>query len=331
MVTTRPTRKTRLLEKQKMNSGVEFFQSYFRSMKPHTLLFSLLHPLLYPLLYRVSPVFLAKFRYRIQVGKWPAFDTPRTFDEKLLWLMLYWRNPLKTQCADKYGMRSYVEGVGSGHLLVDLIGVYEKSSDIDFATLPDRFVLKCTHGCGFNIICWDKKTLDVDQTRRQLDAWMRQDYSQVNGEIHYAEIKPRIQCERFLDDGTGALPADYKLHCFHGKLAFTTVCKGRDAEGHGAAYDHYDRDWRTMLPISKSGVHPERWSPSPECYPDMLAAAEALSKPFPYVRMDFYGVGNSAFLGEMTFTPAGCIDSGYTDEVQTNLGDLIQLPERLQR
>ena len=100
-------------------------------------------------------------------------------------------------------------------------------------------------------------------------------------------------------------------------------------DGEGAAYDHYDREWATQMPISKSGVHPERWRPQPPCYPEMLEAAEALSKPFPYVRMDFYAVGPKAVLGEMTFTPAGCIDTGYTDEAQRAMGDLIHPPEPL--
>ena len=59
----------------------------------------------------------------------------------------------------------------------------------------------------------------------------------------------------------------------------------------------------------------------------MLAAAEALSKPFPFVRMDFYSVGGRAVIGEMTFTPHGCVDLGYTDVAQRELGRRIELPE----
>ena len=281
------------------------------------------------MLYRISPVLLAKYRYRRETGRRLRLDQPLTFDEKLFWLMLFWRDPLKTQCADKYGMRAYATDLGYARLLVDLLGVYEKPEDIDFALLPERFVLKATHGCGFNLICRDKANLDFGEARKLLRQWLATDFSRVHGEVQYAGITPRIICERFLDDGTGALPSDYKLHCFHGKVYFTTVCTGRGPDGEGAAYDHYDREWATQMPISKSGVHPERWRPQPPCYPEMLEAAEALSKPFPYVRMDFYAVGPKAVLGEMTFTPAGCIDTGYTDEAQRAMGDLIHLPEPL--
>ncbi|GLH74191.1 glycosyl transferase [Geothrix limicola] len=322
MTETRPLA-SRFRESLYRGTGLASLHAYIRKWEPP--------PYLYPMLYRLSPVLLAKIRYRIEGGGWLALDRPRTFDEKLFWLMLYWRHPLKTQCADKFEMRPYVESLGYGRLLVPLLGVYERSSDIDFGALPDQFVLKCTHGCGFNLICRDKKDLDIEATRRQLDAWMKVDYAKVNGEVQYAQIQPRITCERFLDGGNGSLPADFKLHCFHGHLQFTTVCTGRGADGHGAAYDHYDRDWQKQAAISRSGVHPERWSGPPDCYAEMLEAAEALSRPFPYVRMDFYAVRGQALLGEMTFTPAGCIDTGYTDEAQAYLGGLIQLPERLTR
>jgi len=283
------------------------------------------------LLYRVSPTLTARHRYRRMVGKRLRLDHPATFDEKLIWLMLHWHHPLKTQCADKLGMRAYAESLGYGHLLVDLLGVYEKVSDIDFAALPDRFVLKCTHGCGFNLICQDKGGLDPREARHRLDAWMNQDYAKVHGEVQYEGLHPRILCERFLDDGSGGLPPDFKLNCFHGKLLFTTVCIGRALTGGCTIYDHYDREWRKQMTISRFGLHPERWHPQPECYPEMIEAAEALAKPFPYVRMDFYCVGGKPFLGEMTFTPSGCIDTGYTDEAQRYLGGLIDLPERLDR
>ncbi|HEX9011270.1 MAG TPA: ATP-grasp fold amidoligase family protein [Holophagaceae bacterium] len=281
------------------------------------------------LLYQVSPVLTARSRYRRMMGKSLPLDRPVTFDEKLIWMMLYWHHPLKVQCADKLGMRSYVEGLGYGRLLVDLLGVYEKASDIDFTRLPDRFVLKCTHGSGFNIFCLDKGKLDEGWARRRLGRWMSQNYARVHGEVQYEGIRPRIFCETFLDTGSDELPPDFKLHCFHGKVHFTTVCIGRDVRGRNTQYAHYDRDWQKQLPISKFGLHPERWRPQPKSYATMIEAAEVLSKPFPYVRMDFYCVGGKPFLGEMTFTPTGCIDTGYTDETQRALGALIHLPEPL--
>jgi hypothetical protein len=318
MVTAQAQSATGLLRRIKDSQTVEW-------------VYSTAHQSVEGLLMRVSPPMAVAYRYRRLVGKRLPLEHPVTFDEKILWLMLYWHHALKSQCADKLDVRDYVRNQGHGHLLVDLLGTYARSQDIDFSALPDRFALKCSHGCGFNIICLDRKRLDLRQARRQLDAWLRVDYSRVYGERQYHGLRPRILCERFLDDGSGAPPTDYKLHCFHGRVHFTTVCTGRSLEGGGAAYDHYDRAWQHQLALSRSGVHPERWRPQPEAYPAMLEAAEALSAPFPYVRMDFYELGGTPFLGEMTFTPSGGIDTGYTEEAQHALGALIHLPEPLPR
>ena len=281
------------------------------------------------LLYRISPVLLAQYRFGVIKGKYLNLENPQSFDEKLMWLMLYWQHPLKSQCADKYDMRDYVKEHGLEHMLPELLGVYENSHQIDFDKLPKRFVLKCTHGCRFNIICRNKGELDVRKTKKLLDAWLRVDFSKVYGEIHYARIKPRIICEAYLDDGNGNLPVDYKVFCFHGKIYFTMTCSERKLNGYGATYDYYDREWEHKLPYSKSGTDTDRMLPKPEAYDEMIRAADILSKPFPFVRMDFYCINGNAIIGEMTFTPAGCIDTGYTDAAQRSMGEWIKLPEKL--
>jgi len=283
--------------------------------------------LAYPaLLLKFSPLLYVQYRYKRFYGKKPNLKEPVTFNEKLLWLNLYWRHPLKTECGDKYTMRFYVQRYGWGHVLPELLGVYENSSEIDFISLPGKFVLKCTHGCGFNIICNDKMALDHSEVRRKLDKWMLTDLSKVAGELHYAEMKPRIICEEFLEDSDRELPLDYKVYCFDGKAHCTLVVQERNLDRQQAVYDFYDREWITKLPYSKSSLNSNRIVPRPEAYNEIIAAAEALSKPFPFVRMDFYDIKGKAVLGEMTFTPSGCICSGNTDTAQKQLGELLVLP-----
>ncbi len=281
-------------------------------------------------LYNISPMLLYKILFRRSKGRWPELEKPKSFDEKLAWLMLYWNHPSRVQCADKYAMRSYVEEHGFGHILPQLLGVYENSTEINFDALPQRFVLKCTHGCGFNIICKDRNKLNYEETKRKLDTWMKTDFNKIYGEIHYAFIKPRIICECFLGDSDGNLPNDYKVFCFDGKAHCIMACteRGSSSDGRDAKYDIYDLGWKNKLPYSKSSLLANRNIPKPEAYEEIIQAAEKLSKPFPFVRMDFYSIDGKALLGEMTFTPAGCKDSYITDLGQQVLGKLIKLPEK---
>lgn len=291
----------------------QFIMKWFHKMQTHAKM----------ALYLVSPTLLVKFRFKYIRNKWPDLKNPKSFDEKLLWLMLYWRHPLKSICADKYAMRTYVKKQGLANILPVLLGVYEKSSDIDFSALPERFVLKCTHGWGFNIICRDKNNLDVQETKNKLDTWLKTDVRKWAGEIHYS-IRPRIICEEFLDDLTGDMPRDYKVYCFDGKAYCTMVCTERGTGN--TKFDFYDRTWNNKLPYDKISVLDTRDIPKPDAYGAIITAAEKLAKPFPFVRVDFYSIKGNAVLSEMTFTPNACIDTELTDEAQCVLSKMLILP-----
>ena len=101
---------------------------------------------------RCFPAAACRRLYRDHLGKDLDLDDPKDFNEKLQWLKLYGRHPLQAACADKQGMKDYAAGRGLGHLPPRTLGVYDGVRDIPWSDLPDRFVLKCTHGCGFNLI-----------------------------------------------------------------------------------------------------------------------------------------------------------------------------------
>jgi len=240
--------------------------------------------------------------------------------------MLYHRNPLATRCADKYAVRSYVEELGLGSLLPRQYGVYERVDEIDFSKLPQQHVLKCTHGCGFNIICADKDKLDVRDAKRKLKKWLNVDFSKVKGEVHYAGIKPRIVCQEYLSESENELPSDYKIYCFNGMPHCTMACTERMPNG-PAKYDFYDLEWKNKLPYSRTSLLANRTIAKPKGYEEMIAAAAKLSRPFLFVRIDFYSIKGKPVFGEMTLTPSGCVDKNYTDIAQMEMGALIKLPK----
>ena len=101
-----------------------------------------------------SPEFVSRIYFKHELGYKLNLQNPTTFNEKLTWLKLYeWpNNPKAIQCADKYAVRSYIESVGKGEILNDLIGVWDSAKKIDWNSLPNQFALKCNHGCGYNCI-----------------------------------------------------------------------------------------------------------------------------------------------------------------------------------
>lgn len=275
----------------------------------------------------ISPKLNTKFLYRRYFGRKLDLNNPKTSNEKVLWLKLntYYRNTLVAQCADKYRVREYVQQCGCGEILNELYGVYRSADEIDFDTLPSNFVLKCNYGYSMNLVCKDKAELDVRQTKRLLKSWLRSKQHLVKSEIHYGGIPKRIICERFIKTKHGGAPDDYKIYCCNGKPCYVMVCIGRD-KGCTKFY-YFDLEGNIQRNMTGDGMNaPVDFNYEiPQGWDDMIKYAEVLSKPFPFVRADFYLEDGKVIFGELTFTPAAGLDSEklpYTDKL---LGDLINL------
>ena len=68
--------------------------------------------------------------------------------------------------------------------------------------------------------------------------------------------------------------------------------------------EFFNTNWEP-LENSQKYASPEKTTDKPVCLDEMLRAAEKLSSPFPFVRCDFYVLGDKLYFGELTFTPGG--------------------------
>lgn len=260
--------------------------------------------------------------YKNFSGKHPDLDHPKTFSEKLQWLKLNYHNPLMTVCADKYEVRNYLESKGYGHILNTVLGVYSSVEEIDLSKLPTRFVIKATHGSGWNLIVKDKAKVNWYMWRKIMNIWLHNNIFWPGREWPYKEMKPRLMAETFLTDGSGQL-MDFKFFCFHGKVHFIQANKGRDTADH--AQNFYDTSW-ILLPFGKDlePRHDIRIDP-PAQLTKMIRTAEDLSRDFPFVRVDFYEVENRIIFGEMTFYPKSGLPDFRPLDYDTNFGNLLKL------
>ena len=273
----------------------------------------------------ISPEKVSRIRYKNVFGIEPDLENPKTFNEKLMWLKLntYAKDPLVSQCSDKYAVREYVEQCGLGHTLNELIGVWDRAADIEWDRLPNRFAIKCNHGCGYNLICQDKSAFDMKKAAAQLDAWMKDDFWKEYAEVHYRTIPKKIICEKYLEGKKDALPVDYKIYCFHGKPVYIGNFIERDLVTDDILRGYFDLDWKPS-DVFRYEMQPELFE-RPKSLEQMLEYAEILAKPFPFVRVDFYEVDGKIYFGELTFTPTGCLATYYTDEAQVKLGELLHV------
>ena len=251
-------------------------------------------------------------------------DNPTTFNEKIQWLKLYDSTPIKTQLADKYLVRRWIKDKIGDDYLIPLLGVYKKFEEIDFKNLPNKFVIKCNHGSGYNIIVKDKTKLKMHETKIKIDKWMKQNYAFKFGfELHYRDIEPRIIIEKFMDDGTGDI-RDYKFHCFGGKPKFIWI----DCDRHSAHKRNlYDLNWN-QLPF-KVNLHYKTCpkQKKPKLLNKMITLSSILSKGFAYTRVDFYIINDKIYFGELTFTSSSGTEEIKPDYFEKKLSSFINLPK----
>lgn len=292
---------------------------------------------------RISPTLNTKISYLFKFHKRLNLHKPETLNEKLLWVKLkeYQNNDLVKQCADKYRVRQYVEQAGCGELLNELYGVYRTPEEIDWDALPDRFVLKLNVASGYNRIVLDKEKADRAALIQEMHEWLKEGpkYYLNFSEIQYADSEPLILAEKYISSPNGKVPADYKMLCFNGKCLMTMFCLDRSGPG-PTKFFFLDRDWNLVFNFDHEGNVIQELSEAqkhalekPALYEQAVTYAEKLSKPFTFVRVDFYLLESNILFGEMTFTPfAGMqiwnllVPDGSSEDFDHMCGKLLKLP-----
>ena len=282
------------------------------------------------LITRISPTLNTQILYRRRFGKWLDMNNPQTSNEKVLWLKLhtYYKNPLVTQCADKYAVREYVKKCGCGEILNELYGYWTNPDNIDFDTLPDKFVLKNNYFYHMNLVVTDKSKLDIPATRKELKKWLQNDGHLYASEMQYADIPKKIIAEKLIETKDGLAPADYKIYCCNGKPTYVMVCIGREQNIMPKFY-YFDTKGNLQRHLTRDGLNaPDNfYYDIPEGWDKMIKYAEKLSAPFPFVRADFYLENGQVFFGELTFTPAQGLDTEKLVEADIAIGKQITLPK----
>ena len=267
--------------------------------------------------------------FKLEMGYDLNLENPRTFNEKLQWLKLYNRRPEYTTMVDKYEVKKYVADKIGEKYVVPLYGVWDKFEDIDFDSLPERFVLKTTHDCGGVVVCKDKSEFDKAEAKTFLEKHLAREYFFHGREWPYKNVKPRIIAEQYMVDESGYDLKDYKFFCFGGEVKLCMIERDRAKGRNGHAVDFFDRNFEhqniTVDGYPNAAQHYEK----PSNYDELLAIAEKLAKNIPHIRVDLYNVNGRVYFGELTFFQA----SGNVkfspiawDEV---LGNWIELHEKV--
>ena len=264
------------------------------------------------------------FKYRM--GRELDIDTPRTFSEKLQWLKIYNRRPEYSVMVDKYAVKKFVADKIGAEYVVPLIGVYESPDEIDFDSLPDKFVIKCTHNGGEgNAICRDKAAFDFESRKKVIRRALTKNYYPASREWPYKNVPPRVIVEQYIQDGDRLNLPVYKIFCFNGEPKLIQAIQ--DDKTKQETIDYFDTEWN-RLQLRQNYPNSKNPLPRPECLSEMLELAAKLSTGVPHVRVDLYQANGKVYFSEFTFfSDAGMVDFD-PPEWNNKLGEWLILPEK---
>jgi hypothetical protein len=246
--------------------------------------------------------FIAKKFYE-KLGYKVNFKSPKTLNEKISALKLYWQDDLLTIAADKFKVRDYIKNKIGEKYLIPMVFSTQNVNDLKSENLPDYpIIIKTNHNSGGVLIVQNTQNVNWRKVKQRFKILLRENHFYSTREWQYKNIESRIVVEKLLLDKNGNIPPDYKLHCFNGKLSFVQVDSDRH-KNHKRVL--YDADWRKI---------PCKWvydnsfeNPKPPAFMKMKELAEIIAKDFIYVRVDLYNLEEKIFFGELTFHS----ESGY--------------------
>lgn len=267
---------------------------------------------------------LIKLRYYMIFDKHIDLENPKTFNEKLQWFKLYDHNEKYHTLVDKYAVRDFVaEKIGEEYLIPLCGGPWNSVEEIDFSSLPEQFVIKCTHDSQSVTVCRDKASADIDAIKNKLSKAMKADYYKFGREWAYKDVKPRIVAEKMIIDSEGNLPNDYKFFCFKGQPKMIQVDYDRFS-GHKRRL--YSADWE-IIPCKYEYADDEKHEiEKPPMLENMLEVCRKLSEGLEFVRVDLYNVDGKIYFGEMTFYPESGFGHIVPEKYNELWGSWIELP-----
>lgn len=237
-------------------------------------------------------------------GNIPNLHTPETFNEKIIFRMLYDHNSQFTFLANKINAKLYISRVIGSQYVVPVIGTYTEFDKIDFDKLPLSFVLKCSHDSESSIVCNNKMFFDKEEARKKINFCLKRNMYYTTREKHYRNIVPLIICEQYLNvynnKERDTTPELYRIHCFDSRPVFIEV-DFTDSDGKEFV-NIYNNNWERQN-VTVGHLNKLCEVKRPNELDELLRLSKILSMEFDYVRLDWFIADGDLYFSEFTFTP----------------------------
>lgn len=266
-------------------------------------------------------------KYRVHMGYWMDWNNPKTYNEKIQWLKVFYRRKDFSTMVDKASVKEYVAKKIGAEYIIPTLAIYNNINEIDFDRLPNRFVLKCTHDSGGLIVCSDKEKLNKSDAKKKLGAALKKSYVVQNREYPYAHVPKRIIAEQFMEEPEYGELRDFKFYCFDGNPQYVLVASGRQKKQ--KRFDYFDMEWNHWDVYDVGCPNNEITPECPKNFEKMIEIARTLSEGIPHVRVDLYNIDGKVYFGELTFFDGSGINIYEPREYDAIFGTFLNLPQPL--
>ncbi len=259
---------------------------------------------------------------KLRLGYEMNLQHPATFNEKLNWYKLNYKNELMPICADKVKVDEYVKSKGLSDILIKKYYIWDSVEEIDISKLPNKFVLKTNSDSGGVVICTDKKNFDIKKAKKKLKKSYNTNYAAKTKEWPYELIEKKVFAEEFIEPNSKRGLLDYKFFCFNGIPQIIMICSDRESI---LKVDFFDLDGNK--------INVERYHPNSDLkkisitktIKQMIDIAKVLSNDFPFARIDLYNDNGKILFGEITFFPGAGMEPFDCIENDKMFGDYFNI------
>lgn len=261
-------------------------------------------------------MFVLKHRYI------PRLKNPRSLNEKINYIKLYNRNPLRKKIVDRLKVREYVKSLNTECKLPDILWHGDIFNADIWESLPIEFVIKANHGSKMTLIV-DKKSSNYKKVTGIVQSWLKKDYSSFGREWMYSNLKKYLLVEEKLNID-GEIPPDFKFFVLNGRVELVQVDLDRFGSHKRNLYS------RAFKKLDATYGYPSTGNiDKPKGFEKAVDIAESLSIDFDFIRVDLYLVDGEIYFGELTNTPENGFLKFTPKSLDFELG--AKLPDKILR
>ena len=254
--------------------------------------------------------------YRQVNGAAPDLRSPRLLSERILHRMLTDRDPLLHTFCDKIAAKEWIAArIGAGRT-PQTLGVTDSVEALLALPLPERWMLKASHGCGwFQLVAAPSHPLDA-AVLEQARSWLGVDYADTFQEWGYRGVPPRLMAEEFLSFAGGQC-MEMSAYSFRGRVQGLRLFVPESAlVPHRSSQGHLPRTKELFLdqglrPLPLVRPQHDHWpalaGTDRQPLEEFLALAGELSAATSFLRVDGFLSDRGVLVGELTPCPGAGI------------------------